>query len=1532
MVKRFRLPILLVILLIGSYNHSSAQLYINEFMASNSGTIVDPDNKQTADWIELYNKGNSQVDLGGCYLTDNLKKPKKWKIPVGIKIAANGFLLFWADTTNTGYHTNFALSASGEQIGLSDQSGKLIDSVEYGVQDNALFNYGSGSIVVLDSTLLGVPDPNISMGRKPDGSSDWVLFTTPTPGKSNTTIGYKDIVKSDPSFSLPGGVYKNALSLEIKSIFGGEVRYTLDGTEPNEKSTIVSSPISISKNTVVRARIIKPNQIPGPITTYTYLIDTENNITNLPIVCLSSDPVNFWDSVKGIYVVHNEKPKWEIPVNIELYENDGRTGAAFNLRAGIKSTGLYSWQLPEKMMGVSFRKEYGASKLEYPLIFDKPRKVYDTFTLRASGSDWGNTMFRDGMIQTSSVLNTNNDDSGFRACVVYINGEYMGIHNIREKIDEDYVVGNHGLNPGTFDMIEETDSGHYAETGDYAANDYFISLYKKDLTNQANFDEVAAEMDIDDFTNMVCTEVYSGNNSISHNLMKYKPKGSGKWKWILMDFDRGFEDVNSNLINYYVNNVSSNDWPFKNLMNNANYKKQFGIKLADLLFTTFNADRMVAQVEEHKKTIEAEMPYHVERWAGTHGTGNYSNIYGISSVDYWIDEVEKLKTFAQERPGVVLNDLTNYGFQSPVPITVSTIPSKAGNLTFNGLKIPVDICSGGYPKGEEIKLIAEAKDGYKFNYWESISNKDSILLVRESNWKYSDTGAMSGSSWKNSDFNDSAWKTGQAELGYGDGGEKTVIGYGGNDQNRYITSYFRKSFVLNNKDKVTVLTLLLKCDDGAVIYLNGNEIRRYNMPSGVIDYGTLASSSISGSDESDFHTFSIGSEFLINGNNIIAVEVHQSSANSSDVSFDLELSAQTSVAGTILTSNKEYTFTPQSGINISAVFESEGKCLLPSEISTVMTLHKDCSPYIVPDDVNITSTGKLLIEPGVEIWMSDGVNIFSSATIIAKGTESEPIIFRSNPQSKDKKWGIISIKNANDTIRFKNVIIENASEGPNPVRDIAALSIANSTVLLDSIYVENIHKNPINVYNCQTSILNSRIHSDYGGCDEINIKKGKILISHCEFIGNKGLDSDALDFGEMTSGSAVVKNSFFHDMEGYNSDAVDLGDHAKNVIIDSILVYNFQDKGVSIGQQSSTKITNSVFINCGMGAGMKDSSSVKIDHCTYFGNFYALANYQKHPGDAGSNLVVTNTILSNSYELGYFNDEYSAIHISNSLDDTEKLPSGNNNIHKNPLFTNPTVYDFSLLSGSPILNAGTDGTTIGANLTLPKLPVSVMIADIAYYTESGSDNPEFIGLYNPGDSRINLDSCSFTQGFTFMFPTGASIGPKEKIYIASNSASSFWQGRGAIVYQWESGHLADEGESIRLVNKEGKVIDQVIYNNKAPWPLPNNSSEGISLIGYNVDNHFGENWQLQSIGIIVGNPELVTERSFSVYPNPSSGIITISGIEESDSAIDIYNMQGNKVRKVNLTQGKNTINLSGLSNGVYLLRSGKKQGKLIIRN
>ncbi len=1476
--------VILLILLFVFAKNGKAQILINEFSASNTGIIVDPDYKESGDWIELYNAGTDAIDLGGYFLTDNFNNKEKWEIPTGTIIGSNGFLIIWADGYNTGLHTSYKLSADGEEIALVHPSGTVVDSLSFGYQD-----------------------PNISMGRDSNDISQWVFFTKATPGSVNNTVQYDGIVKNPPNFSIYGGIFNRTISLNLRSLYGGTVRFTTDGSEPDETSTLAATPIQITKTTVVRARIFKNGQVPGPVLTHTYFIDLNNELSDLPVISISSAPENFWGKEKGIYT-QDFKPEWEIPVNIELFEKDGRDKAAFNLQAGIKVNGLYAWKLPQKMLGIYFRKEYGEGKLDYPILFDKPRKAYDTFALRASGSDWGNTLFRDGMIQTSSAENTRNEISGFRPSVVYINGEFMGIHNIREKIDEDYIVGNQGLEEGTFDMVEETDKGSFAETGTLEEHNKFIALTSKDLTIQANYDAVAAIMDIDQFTDMVCTEVYSGNSSIGHNLMKWKPKGSGKWKWILMDLDRGFSNVTSQMISFYIN---EDGWPLKALMKNSQFKKQFGIKLANLLFTTFNSNRIIDQIETRKKAIEADIPNHIKRWKGTLAIDNYDS--PLTSFDDWLSEVEKLKTFAKGRPNVILNDLTQYGFQSPVAVSVMTYPSRSGKLTFNGLRIPLDICIGGYPKGETIKLHAKAKAGFRFLGWQTIGN--SLLVPREQTWKYSDTGIDLGTSWRNPAFNDTLWKTGQAELGYGDDDEKTVISYGNSNSKKHITSYFRKNFLIDNPDQIVSLSLLLKCDDGAVIYLNGNEVIRYNMPSGEITYLTTAVSTISGSNESDFHSFSIEKSFLNTGNNVLAVEVHQESASSSDMSFDLELVAQSINNGQYLSTNKELVVTPETAFMVAALFENDGKCILPFEITSETKLNKACSPYVTSADVHISASGKLIIEPGVEIWLSDGASIYSEGVILAKGTQSEPIIFKGNPELPNKEWGLISINNASDTCWLSNVVIEDASCGKSP-REVGAITAYKSVLKLDSIRFNRILANPIATRFCDVSLNNSLLQSNVVG-DLINVTRGKGHIENCEFIGNNLPDNDAIDFNGGSNG--VIKNSIIRDFLGPNSDAIDMGEKATNIQIEGLYVHDITDKGVSVGQQSSVVITNSLFTNCNLGVGVKDSSSAVIDHCTFYGVATPVASYEKNAGRAGGNVKVTNSIFSNAYETSYLCDQYSTIDISYSASDNDKLPEGKNNLFVNPLFKDPSQFNFSLLASSPCIGTASLGNR-GSGLTDTGLEPEVMISDIAYYTEPTVENLEFIALYNPGNSSVDLSSHQFISGVTFTFPEGASIAPKAKVYVTSNAASSFWNNKGLTVYQWEIGKLADEGEEIKLIDKAAIVIDEVTYNNKAPWPVPGNADQTISLSRFDVDNHFAEYWHLSTREEITKSNRLATGTKITVYPNPTSGKIFISRKEMNQAIAEVYNLNGNKIFEQLLNTTSSTIDISQFPPGIYLLK------------
>jgi len=163
------------------------------------------------------------------------------------------------------------------------------------------------------------------------------------------------------------------------------------------------------------------------------------------------------------------------------------------------------------------------------------------------------------------------------------------------------------------------------------------------------------------------------------------------------------------------------------------------------------------------------------------------------------------------------------------------------------------------------------------------------IIMTGSSWKYLDDGSNQGTAWRNLSYNDNAWATGNAQLGYGDRDESTVISYGNSASDKHLCYYFRKTFNIANPNTNSGIKISLLRDDGAVIYINGQEVVRSNMPSGNINYHTTAISSVSGSAENIFYEYSIPSAVLNSGQNIIAVEVHQRSTASSDVSFDLKM-------------------------------------------------------------------------------------------------------------------------------------------------------------------------------------------------------------------------------------------------------------------------------------------------------------------------------------------------------------------------------------------------------------------------------------------------------------------------------------------------------------------------------------------------------------------------------------------------------------------------------------------------------------------
>jgi hypothetical protein len=175
----------------------------------------------------------------------------------------------------------------------------------------------------------------------------------------------------------------------------------------------------------------------------------------------------------------------------------------------------------------------------------------------------------------------------------------------------------------------------------------------------------------------------------------------------------------------------------------------------------------------------------------------------------------------------------------------------------------------------------------------SLTSPAEVLVPKGSVWRYLDDGSNQGTAWFGTNFSDSAWHSGPAELGYGDDAdsrpEQTVVGYGPVSTNKYVTTYFRRTFTVTNAVHYTNLTVNLLRDDGAVVYLNGAEAFRQNMPAGAITYSALASTNVTGNGEAIYYATNINPNRLISGTNVLAVEIHQFARSSTDISFDLEL-------------------------------------------------------------------------------------------------------------------------------------------------------------------------------------------------------------------------------------------------------------------------------------------------------------------------------------------------------------------------------------------------------------------------------------------------------------------------------------------------------------------------------------------------------------------------------------------------------------------------------------------------------------------
>ena len=534
----------------------------------------------------------------------------------------------------------------------------------------------------------------------------------------------------------------------------------------------------------------------------------------------------------------------------------------------------------------------------------------------------------------------------------------------------------------------------------------------------------------------------------------------------------------------------------------------------------------------------------------------------------------------------------------------------------------------------------------------------------------------------------------------------------------------------------------------------------------------------------------------------------------------------------------------EDSLNITAQFEPISITIIPADINQNTTLTKSNSPYYAQGNVTVNPHITFVVESGVEILMPEESSILIYGKIIIDGTKESPVII--SPNENSQNWGALCIVNATDSSIIKNLIVKGATKGPEFTRDKAAISSYNSNLSLEGIMVENVEA-PIFIQFGNVSIKRCSLYTTISG-DLINVKQANYaLVEDCDLKGNDEFDSDAIDFDRVKSG--VIRNNKMYNIYGFNSDAIDLGEGVVSALIENNIIFNVNDKGVSIGGASKGIMKRNIIANCGMGVGIKDYNSYGyMENNTFYANQYGIASFEKNIGRGGGSADVVNCIIANSKESSLFVDDLSYINISYSLSNTNKL-SGNQNIRSDPEFIN----DLRLSTGSPAINTGDpslpndpDGTIsdIGAIPFDASNQINLLINEIHYNPFEG-DNYEFVELVNAGNSTINLNGFSLDGDIAYQFGNDT-ISSGEYFIIAKDK--NIYAGQGYKVFQWQDGALQNNLGNIFLENNAGSLIDFVDYDSNTWWPKnPNGLGPSMELINPTLENMVSSNWQASKV-------------------------------------------------------------------------------------
>ena len=611
-------------------------------------------------------------------------------------------------------HTNFKISSNSETLTLSNAAGIIIDQL----------------------TVENLP-PDTSYGVSV-ATNDLVIYSETTPGYQNSNNYFLGAVSSSVIFSNNGGFLSEPLSLSLSGNSSGQViRYTTDATIPTSTGLLYTTPIQINDNSTIRARIFQTNYLPSPTSSKSYLFDA---VPQLDTVFLTTDPENLFNEETGIYVYGEDgtydtwEPyfganfweDWERPVHISFYESDSNEIES-EFDAGIKIYGGWSrGQNPQRSLALFARGKYGYSKFEESFFETLNYTDFQSLVLRNSGQDWSRSSIKD-ITLTSLMRGSGLDFQEHNSVATYINGDYWGLYNMREKNNEHMLASKHNIGADAITILTNDAEVLEGDNSDYNTLIEYVSAV--DLSVDTNFEYVSDRIDLTNYALYQAANIYYNNTDWPGNNIKFWNHPNGKWRWIMYDTDFGFGPWWS-LGNYWEDTLSfaleanGTDWPnpswstllFRKLTTNIGFRNQFINRYADEMNTRFLADNVKTHIETLYQKIASEVPFHYERWSQDPNAAVYYR--------------DQMKEFADQRPSYAKEHIkSKFNLPNYHAITIINYNTSEGFVKVNNnLKIQEASWNGDYFESVPIQLEAVPEAGYEFSHWGGESNSTQAII------------------------------------------------------------------------------------------------------------------------------------------------------------------------------------------------------------------------------------------------------------------------------------------------------------------------------------------------------------------------------------------------------------------------------------------------------------------------------------------------------------------------------------------------------------------------------------------------------------------------------------------------------------------------------------------------------------------------------------------------------------------------------------------------------------------------------------